>query len=1028
MSYIRKKIKVLGILSILIATIMATSVCADDGETLLRNVSRTPDLDTEHAAIGIMELYVPAQSADGVILTDGIDYIASDGTTMLETRTDAKPIVTVYQDGHVEPIKDAGGFCGHGKRDAWAALSLDDGTTWKRTNLSLSGDLSSFTMQDKKKSIPYYGDVVRISMAVSGNKVLVAWASRYARGGSPGYAMTDDERSALMTHLDLAEGNLYLTDLFGVTGSQGSSDFTDYGFPQVGEVPFCALWTARGTLEAKTDDQGNIIEGYDIVWRKAERLTSGVRDVNRVEVAVAENVGFTVVWQEDPNGLRPGEGEGPGEGWSGATAHHETDIWYSYIDWINFDLVDGNGDGAYGDPLPLAEYTGTSIPPVGIPMALPVRLSDNAKCMKVDNDGDGIEEDGCPYCYHDFDGSGSPDFCADTVTVIMDTPEGPDQQIEMCVTEDGRLLRGNIAATRPRLALHGYDSDDNGINDSAWMVMAYEESKGLGEEELDAGEEIDLTKVDMGKNIWYQTFDMRNPELVSQGMMLNQPAVYKDDFQAIGSLVDAGHGTFNFMLIEPDPIYEDSVAITQPLETTLYQTEIARRFSLLSQDAADVNNLAGKTVALATWKQGIIRRGGPADVMARRFVIPVGFDSKTHNPYAYGNMQCVDRIFLDGSNPRYVKGLCLDCAINMSSTNIVTCDPESTEATCADAFPWNPYFDDRLGGEELAKVTQWSQTGQSYGTIPTNDWALNDETNLNDLTWENPYEVAKGHRGFMDGDFIMLLYAWSPNQLANSVGHDRYDLYVRRSFDGGQTWTTTPAGWNPEGIDEVNWTADGATTCETYRDLALGTEGWVCTTYSAGDFEPARNVSLLGTMKLTILDPRYTPTRDSIFPTTEDGTVSDTPLYPDDVRDPSKYFIVYETGDNTTTALGEAEPLDLLYGRAINWGDEYVIWSDPTCSECIPPSDNVTDTSVCNEFEPLEGKALSVSGEAGITANPGGTFFYGVWNQEDLDKNHNVIGSDAWFRRTMFVDDGTSIIPDDGSGGDNGGKKPKKEK
>jgi hypothetical protein len=53
--------------------------------------------------------------------------------------------------------------------------------------------------------------------------------------------------------------------------------------------------------------------------------------------------------------------------------------------------------------------------------------------------------------------------------------------------------------------------------------------------------------------------------------------------------------------------------------------------------------------------------------------------------------------------------------------------------------------------------------------------------------------VAKGHRGFIDGDFIMMMYAWSPNWKANSVGNDHYNLYARRSFDGGLTWTTTPA-------------------------------------------------------------------------------------------------------------------------------------------------------------------------------------------------------------------------------------------
>ena len=67
-----------------------------------------------------------------------------------------------------------------------------------------------------------------------------------------------------------------------------------------------------------------------------------------------------------------------------------------------------------------------------------------------------------------------------------------------------------------------------------------------------------------------------------------------------------------------------------------------------------------------------------------------------------------------------------------------------------------------------------------------------DDNDLDDQTWENPFDVAKGHRGFLDGDFVMMMYAWSPNWKANSVGNDHYNLYTRRSFDGGLTWTTTP--------------------------------------------------------------------------------------------------------------------------------------------------------------------------------------------------------------------------------------------
>ena len=71
--------------------------------------------------------------------------------------------------------------------------------------------------------------------------------------------------------------------------------------------------------------------GYDIVWTKAERLTSGRRDANRLEMNGDSAAGFMMTWQEDPEGLRPGQGLGPGEGWSGAVVNQQTDLWYSFI-------------------------------------------------------------------------------------------------------------------------------------------------------------------------------------------------------------------------------------------------------------------------------------------------------------------------------------------------------------------------------------------------------------------------------------------------------------------------------------------------------------------------------------------------------------------------------------------------------------------------------------------------------------------------------------------------------------------------
>ncbi len=181
--------------------------------------------------------------------------------------------------------------------------------------------------------------------------------------------------------------------------------------------------------------------------------------------------------------------------------------------------------------------------------------------------------------------------------------------------------------------------------------------------------------------------------------------------------------------------------------------------------------------------------------------------------------------------------------------------------------------------------------------------AAKDDNDLDDQTWENPYDVAKGHRGFLDGDFVMMMYAWAPNWNSNTVGNDHYNLYVRRSFDGGATWTTTPAS------PGRRWRRPTSSTTTARR---IGEPVPVEWTYAAGEFEQGRNVSLLTGNQVTILDPRYSPTGGmKLYPTISTwfidlyglNTYGDTLPYEDDaVRAPDKFFMVYETGDNTTVS------------------------------------------------------------------------------------------------------------------------------
>ncbi len=56
----------------------------------------------------------------------------------------AKPLVNVFIYGPAIGVENTA--FAHSFMDTYAAVSLDDGETWKKTNLSESADLSSFDL------------------------------------------------------------------------------------------------------------------------------------------------------------------------------------------------------------------------------------------------------------------------------------------------------------------------------------------------------------------------------------------------------------------------------------------------------------------------------------------------------------------------------------------------------------------------------------------------------------------------------------------------------------------------------------------------------------------------------------------------------------------------------------------------------------------------------------------------------------------------------------------------------------------
>ncbi|MGD8803181.1 MAG: choice-of-anchor O protein [Gammaproteobacteria bacterium] len=1158
--------------------------------------------EAEHAFIDMMKFYVPSQASNGTILP--IDYINADGA-LVEQHNTARPLIGVYIYGPAEGVEGVG-FVGHGKRDAYAAVSLDDGVTWKATNLSESAELtscdgsSSSSCSVTREDVPlfedtdfaYPGDVINVFQATDGKNALAVWPSRYCRGGSPNYSLNTSNPEKLYAVADYmgidigtdpenpsnpSPDDLYLIDMFGVGGSQGFVDYSDDKFEQnqaVKQVPFSCIWAARGTLIEGDDPRTDATEASYMRWFNAERLSSGRRDVNRIEAKCVAGAGCAISWQEDPEGLRGGQGEGPGEGWSGAVANSQTDVWYSYVSWEHFNLVEDPTDEAGANIITLEEYEElaaseddiTQKPKVAIPFAMPMRVTDNAKCNVTNPqpycNGSAISADHSdvlnPLDY------GMVDMCADTVQI----PTGQSGSLaDICVTEYGLPLVGNIAATRPRLGLFGYDSDKDDVADSAFVVFEAEESKGLGafgfgdETGAPCNPDTDENCItfDEGKNVWYYSFNMELTgdnagnfadkenidsllaNLGGHGNQLNQPEVDWEtgEFYPVANTADFwDFGNYNYeiwnteiarrgsLLAQPlskiskNPNVVDAGGIFKPaVDEPIMLAALDDKFKVVRSDIvvalaltdkngatpavpaepngpgvpatpaipaippeqacdngsatpaipADPNGpgvpatpatpavppgncgngghggQGGKAglVAFPAWKQGIMNQGGPADVMARRIIAPNGWGPRKGNPYAFRNMVCEEWLYGRDSNgtpenPYYPDGLCMDPAINLSGYIPDTCTDSQaggdvlcpqvdlSQGTTFGVGDTNPVLQGGDVTPNTTKVLSWHQCPAEFTTVSgetlncENDLRT-DDTTLVDQSWYNPLDVSKGHRGYIDGDFIMILYAWSPNWRLNAKGSDRYELYIRRSFDGGETWTTLPGGYR-------HWTREsfagtGTVSCETFRSAETGSGGivepHVCNAYAAGAAEQARNVTQLKSMNTTTLDPRYTPTAATITWDGVTGVQSDW-LNGEDERDPSRYMIVYETGDNTTTAEGEPEPEDLFYSRAVMFGDDYQVWAEETdLSVCYPSDphgsevpDELIGSGFCNEFDQLDQGTPGLSAsEASLEANPGGEFMYGVWAQWQHDAaTGEITESDAMARRVWWLDD---YIPSD---------------
>jgi hypothetical protein len=965
-----------------------------------RNVSKSPDYLTDKPKLDIMPMWVPARRADGTPAT--VPYFGNGGD-VIEERNMVKPLFVTYTEEQ-EPNLEAG--ITRRASDIITAVSLDDGATWRRFNVSHMARRSSFALRETSERFP--GNCRGPRQKIEGNKILVVWTSAYARGGKPSFSIRTDDAHTV-------DDAYAVTDYWGVRGRQGSVNYDDddtVGDQGIGEVPYYALWSCRGIVDTSGE----------ITWYKPERLTSGRRDAFYPVVSSANGAGFAITWQEDPGGLRPGQCLGGGEGWSGATVHKKTDIWYSYLRLSDFAAVDHdflpgeNGADDHGEDSHGQQPQIATRPKWLVPMSLPVRVSDNntvnTENLRVeldavtglpllDENGDFIPllgaeeadfkssehetEGGCgdsddgDHDHTDHDGqtgtgggwgmaryaymvpgldladkTGSTTFWNGTVDGEFRPQDSnarwyrfinkPGIAKTVVVTADGRVLDGDTGACRPNVKLVSAGGG------KAWAILCYEETKGLGtppegdhEEDGETDHADRPEPEDSGKNVIYHSFPFNDPDMVSAGHVVNLPAL-DDDMNLI-------------------PIHYKDAEGNDTEHFRQYKTENARRGRFLAQSFGSMKKAGGDTIMLLLYKQGREGQGSPSDIFAVRVVVPQDeINTNTgKNPFRFENFQRLDTLVEnpDANGRKRYRRL----PMNLTSSTVAAVEaPETGD------------------GDARGRVLGWGQYGPESDNDPDNPGRRN---NLLDESFANPYSESKGHRGFIRGQEVVMGYSSAPNW------GDQMDFYVRRSFDGGKSWTTKPGG-------------NGTTHTVVEYDSATGHYRKRENHYGAGEFEPGRNVSLLDDLSYTVTDPRLVPPMGpTVFGSTPAGYLDDQPGF-------GIYYVAFGTAriildpDDPSVVLGK-EAADLFYTRTTDDGETWlqIPWVVNPDRECPEAEESVYHWPTLAGGTPHQGHSQ-------LRMHPSGTRLYAIWHQwadgDDMHLTPHDYGDDIWFRRIDFMD------------------------
>jgi hypothetical protein len=257
---------------------------------------------------------------------------------------------------------------------------------------------------------PFYGDIDKPNIKTSGPVMVLTWTSKYC----PDSDVSDGVAP-------VADGSIAN---FFPNPSQRAIRYLDR---QSRIVPFSCTWMAVGRDNGKE-------------WGPAIQLSNGERDAKQDASSgtfLTPNARIAVSWQEDPEGLQPGDADGPGDGASGANVTGGTDVWYTSATF----------DSRVGGVINF----GTVAAPTAVPKV--TRLTDNW------DGGYGLS------------GQISHVFAADGSNLDGRTALGEGGSLI-----DQRVEKGNAGASRPNIGVV------NAVvpTDPPRTVLAWEETKGGG--------------------------------------------------------------------------------------------------------------------------------------------------------------------------------------------------------------------------------------------------------------------------------------------------------------------------------------------------------------------------------------------------------------------------------------------------------------------------------------------------------------------------------------------------------------------